>query len=345
MAGQNLGATHWTVEDSKRLLPIVKKNPGIKGAGVKAMDGWFGKFSASCLNSKLKVCRTALQENADWEPGTEKPPPDIAGHLRQQDDKSNDDNYKDDSDVENFGSSLLQEVYGAAAKPPPPKKRRQTAPTVPIPASPKFSGVNPFLIQRVMGGKNWKKYCAQEIHEYNAKMGYGPALPTVTAPPPATQVQSLVYSKAGVKAAKNFHSNLCLHEVVRFYDAGSKLWKVIVFLRLIHDTTFVISVSPDGRKLLVFFQVDPRDKGAQLASTQAIIGYFGNDPGAEEFVYEVNLPEAVDSNELESCFIHTLVKTRDVRNGHEVMVKENVAVAQTYLVSGQKSEQRRSTRS
>ncbi|KAI9352858.1 hypothetical protein BDR26DRAFT_849968 [Obelidium mucronatum] len=335
MAGQNLGATHWTVDDSKRLLPIVKKNPGIKGAGVKAMDGWFGKFSASCLNSKLKVCRTALQKNADWEPGTEKPPPDIAGHLRQQDDESNDDDYEDDSDVENFGSSLLQEVYGAAAKPPPVKKRRQTAPTVPIPASPKFTGVDPFLIQRVMGGKNWKKYCAQEIHEYNAKMGYGPALPTVTG---TTSCNSRV------KAAKNFHSNLRLHEVVRFYDAGSKLWKVIVFLRLIHDTTFVISVSPDGRKLLYnitvqhsesSFYVDPRDKGAQLASTQAIIGYFGNDPGAEEFVYEVNLPEAVDSNELESRFIHTLVKTRD----------ENVAVAQTYLVSGQKSEQRRSTRS
>ncbi|KAI9348532.1 hypothetical protein BDR26DRAFT_853419 [Obelidium mucronatum] len=325
MAGQNLSATHWTVDDSKRLLPIVKKNPGIKGAGVKAMDGWFGKFSASCLNSKLKVCRTALQKNADWEPGTEKPPPDIAGHLRQQDDKSNDDDYEDDSDVENFGSSLLQEVYGAAAKPPPAKKRRQTAPTVPIPASPKFSGVDPFLIQRVMGGKNWK-------------WDTGPALPTVTAPPPATQVQSLVYCKAGVKAAKNFHSNLRLHE----------LWKVIVFLRLIHDTTFVISVSPDGRKLLYnitvqhsesSFYVDPRDKGAQLASTQAIIGYFGNDPGAEEFVYEVNLPEAVDSNELESRFIHTLVKTQGL------MVKENVAVAQTYLVSGQKSEQRRSTRS
>ncbi|KAI9317804.1 hypothetical protein BDR26DRAFT_885630 [Obelidium mucronatum] len=335
MAGQNLGATHWTVDDSKRLLPIVKKNPGIKGAGVKAMDGWFGKFSASCLNSKLKVCRTALQKNADWEPGTEKPPPDIAGHLRQQDDESNDDDYEDDSDVENFGSSLLQEVYGAAAKPPPAKKRRQTAPTVPIPASPNFSGVDPFLIQRVMGGKNWKKYCAQEIHEYNAKMGYGPALPTVTAPPPATQVQSLVYSKAGVKAAKNFHSNLRLHEVVRFYDAGSKLWKVIV--KLLYNITVQNSESS--------FYVDPRDKGAQLASTQAIIGYFGNDPGAEEFVYEVNLPEAVDSNELESRFIHTLVKTRDVRNGHEVMVKENVAVAQTYLVSGQKSEQRRSTQS
>ncbi|KAI9336280.1 hypothetical protein BDR26DRAFT_864836 [Obelidium mucronatum] len=337
MAGQNLGATHWTVDDSKRLLPIVKKNPGMKGAG----------FSASCLNSKLKVCQTALQKNADWEPGTKKPPPDIAGHLRQQDDKSNDDDYEDDSDVENFVPSLLQE-------PPPAKKRRQTAPTVPIPASPKFTGVDPFLIQRVMGGKNWKKYCAQEIHEYNAKMGYRPTLPTVTAPPPATQVQSLVYSKAGVKAAKNFHSNLRLHEVVWFYDAGSKLWKVIVFLRLIHDTTFVISVSPDGRKLLYnitvqhsesSFYVDPRDKGAQLASTQAIIGYFGNDPGAEEFVYEVNMPEAVDSNELESCFIHTLVKTRDVRNGHELMAKKNVAVAQTYLVSGQKSEQRCSTRS
>ncbi|KAI9340289.1 Golgi complex component 7-domain-containing protein [Obelidium mucronatum] len=74
-------------------------------------------------------------------------------------------------------------------------------------------------------------------------------------------------------------------------------------------------------------------------STQAIIWYFGNNPGTEEFVYEVNLPEAVESNELESFFIHTLVKTRDVRNGHEVMVKENVAVAQSYLVSGQKSGQ------
>ncbi|KAI9328183.1 hypothetical protein BDR26DRAFT_923609 [Obelidium mucronatum] len=102
MAGQNLGATHWTVDDSKRLLPIVKKNPGMKGAG-------------------LKVCQTALQKNADWEPGTKKPPPDIAGHLRQQDDKSNDDNYEDDSDVENFVSSLLQEVNGA---PPSPHLQR-----------------------------------------------------------------------------------------------------------------------------------------------------------------------------------------------------------------------------
>ncbi|KAI9350195.1 hypothetical protein BDR26DRAFT_930330 [Obelidium mucronatum] len=107
---------------------------------------------------------------------------------------------------------------------------------------------------------------------------YGLALPAATALPPTTQVQSLVNSKAEVKGARNINSNLRLHEVVRFYDAGSKM-KLIVFLEPIHDTTFVISVSPDGRKLLYnitiqhsesSFYVDPRDKGAQLASTQAM---------------------------------------------------------------------------
>ncbi|KAI9339283.1 hypothetical protein BDR26DRAFT_934822 [Obelidium mucronatum] len=80
-----------------------------------------------------------------------------------------------------------------------------------------------------------------------------------TSPPPSsssavkpatisTPVQSLVYTKPVVKAAKAFTSDLRLHELICFKDENTGLMKLIVYLPIL------TTLSSDGKTLTYYIQ-------------------------------------------------------------------------------------------
>ncbi|KAI9327273.1 hypothetical protein BDR26DRAFT_875685 [Obelidium mucronatum] len=160
----------------------------------------------------------------------------------------------------------------------------------------------------------------------------------------STPVQSLVYTKPVVKAAKAFTSDLRLHELIRFKDENTGLMKLIVYLRIVDDTLFDTAISSDGKTLTYYIQPAETNPQSFLPAghdslkdqaTNAIISYFTNDPGTEVFKYVVTLPEAVDSNCQEHGEIFRSVMGFEAGTSKKVWVKQKVWETHTYVISGQ----------
>ncbi|KAJ3377708.1 hypothetical protein HDU80_003141 [Chytriomyces hyalinus] len=141
------------------------------------------------------------------------------------------------------------------------------------------------------------------------------------SPKKPTVVDATVYSKA-VTIATPFVSTLRLHDLMRFMDEDTGLHHVQIILRIVTDHHIQYNVTADGKQL-------------------AIVQYFHNDPGTEEFTYTINLPEPVDSNCVDMRNVLRTVETIDM-SGKMVRIQQRVAKVLVYMVSGQRSGDRES---
>ncbi|KAJ3233775.1 hypothetical protein HDU78_006240, partial [Chytriomyces hyalinus] len=164
------------------------------------------------------------------------------------------------------------------------------------------------------------------------------------SPKKPTVVDATMYSKA-VARATPFASTLRLHNLMRFMDEVSGLHHVQIILRIVTDHQIQYNVTVDGKQLVYTLKpktvaardfVDPDHMTFDHPPNQAIVQYFHNDPGTEEFTYTINLPDAVDSNCVSKRDVLQTVETLDT-SGYVVRIQQRVAKVLVYMVSGQRS--------
>ncbi|KAJ3379956.1 hypothetical protein HDU80_002269 [Chytriomyces hyalinus] len=152
----------------------------------------------------------------------------------------------------------------------------------------------------------------------------------VKSPSKSELVDSMVYTKPVVKASPT-QSTLRLHELMCFKDEKTGLHHVQIFLKMLTDLDMLYHVSADGKT--VDF-IDPEHSSISHPPTTAIVQYYHNDPGTEEFMYTITLPEAVDSNCISKRFVYRAIDTTDL-SGQHVTIMQAVARVLVYMVSGQ----------
>ncbi|TPX54217.1 hypothetical protein CcCBS67573_g09604, partial [Chytriomyces confervae] len=139
-------------------------------------------------------------------------------------------------------------------------------------------------------------------------------------------------TKAVVRAIP-FASTLHLHNLMRFMDKNTGLHQVQIILRIVTDHEIMFNVTADGKQLVYLIKpktvsakhfIDPTQVSFDYSPNQAIIQYFHNDPGTEEFSYTINLPEPVDSNCISSRSVMQTVERLDT-SGHLVQFQQPVA--------------------
>ncbi|TPX54492.1 hypothetical protein CcCBS67573_g09569 [Chytriomyces confervae] len=130
-----------------------------------------------------------------------------------------------------------------------------------------------------------------------------------------------------------------------FMDEHSGLHHVQIVLRIVTNHQIQYNITADGKQLVYTLKpktvatrdfVDPDHVTFDYPPNQAIVQYFHNDPGTEEFTYTINLPEAVDSNCVSKRDVLRTVETVDTC-GYVVRIQQHVAKALVYMVSGQRS--------
>ncbi|KAJ3387445.1 hypothetical protein HDU80_000158 [Chytriomyces hyalinus] len=155
-------------------------------------------------------------------------------------------------------------------------------------------------------------------------------------------------TKAVVRAIP-FASTLHLHNLMRFMDKNTGLHHVQIILRIVTDHEIMFNVTADGKQLVYLIKpktvsakhfIDPTQVSFDYSPNQAIIQYFHNDPGTEEFSYTINLPEPVDSNCISSRSVMRTVERLDT-SGHLVQFQQPVAKVLVYMVSASTSAAQR----
>ncbi|KAJ3390823.1 hypothetical protein HDU80_011173 [Chytriomyces hyalinus] len=128
-------------------------------------------------------------------------------------------------------------------------------------------------------------------------------------------------ARPAVAQVTPFASTLHLHDLMTFMDEDTGLHHVQIILCIVTDHQIQYNVTADGKQLVYVLKpktvaardfVDPDHMNFDHPPNQAIVQYFHNDPGMEEFTYIINLPEPVDSNCIDMRNVLWTAETKDM---------------------------------
>ncbi|KAJ3222739.1 hypothetical protein HDU78_011602 [Chytriomyces hyalinus] len=305
------GSTDWRLEHEIALFKYLKTqdNGTQTGSHVKQAVPSLAAFHAPVLNSKIKTIRKKIHDYA-YDPQADSKPMDL---------------------------SSTRTLASSAEDGPDDDARPPTTPLVLC----SFSGTPQSLPSGAPGmpdGCRVSGLAAGSVKRVK-----------VESLPKSELVDSMVYTKPVVKSAP-IHSTLRLHELMRFKDNKTGVHHVQIILRILTDHHMQFDVSADGKNFVYNLKpktvsavdiIDPEHSSISHPPTTAIVQYFHNDTGMEEFFYTVALPEAVDSNCISNRSVYRAVETTDTL-GYKVTMLQAVAKVLVYMVSGQRSGNRES---
>ncbi|TPX59421.1 hypothetical protein CcCBS67573_g09090 [Chytriomyces confervae] len=308
-----LGSTDWRLEHEIALFKYLKtQDDGSQtGTQVKQAVPSLASFHAPVLNSKIRTIRKKIQDfGHSYDPQVDSKPMDLSSTCSLA--CSAEDGPDDDT------------------RPPTTPQVPRTLPGTPQSLPPGAPGMPD--VRRLSG------LVAGSVKRVK-----------IESPSKSELVDSMVYTKPVVKSAP-IQSTLRLHELMRFKDDKTGLHHVQIILRILTDHHMQFDVSADGKNFVYNLKpktvsavdfIDPEHSSISHPPTTAIVQYFHNDTGMEEFFYTVALPEAVDSNCISNRSVYRAVETTDT-SGYKVTIMQAVAKVLVYMVSGQRSGNRES---